>query len=121
MVYTDGVHLVAESLAELCSYAQKIGLNQEWLQIMGRKIHPHLDICGKVRQRVLADSNVKKVSPKEIVKICKLNYRVPETPEEVIEWENHHNKKMEDVPMPTERDFDRMFSNIMKRVGLQTS
>jgi len=30
MVYTDGIHLVADSLEELHEFAHKIGLKREW-------------------------------------------------------------------------------------------
>ena len=118
MVYTDGMHLVAESLAELCAYADKIGLNREWLQLKGKNIHPHLDICGKVKQRVLADKNVKQISQKEIVKICQLNYREPHTENEIKELESYHNKKIAEVEKPCNSDYDRMFKNIFRRCGL---
>lgn len=115
MVYTDGVHLVAESVQELLEYAHKIGLNTQWMHLMGKLVHPHFDICGKVKQRVLADEQVKQVSKKEIVRICKLNFRPPETDEELDEWEAYHTKKIEEIEMPTKKDFDRMFENILRK------
>ncbi len=119
MVYTDGAHLVADSLIELCEYAGKIGLNHEWLQLRGYNIHPHLDICGKVKQRVLEDEFVTKVTPKEIVRICRLNYRPPQTTEEITEWENYHGKKIDEMYQPSENDYGRMISNIFKRSNLE--
>lgn len=44
MVYTDGIHLVADSLDELHAFAQKIGLKREWFQDHPK--HPHYDIFG---------------------------------------------------------------------------
>jgi hypothetical protein len=118
MIYTDGAHLVAESLTELCAYADKIGLNRYWLHLSGRNTHPHFDICGKVKERILADINVKRVSAKEIVRICKLNFRQPETDSEVKEWEERNGKSIDDIK-PTESDYERMLGNIFKRSGLK--
>ncbi len=118
MVYTDGVHLVAESIQELLQYAGKVGLNSRWMQVMGKLIHPHFGICGKVKQRILADSSVQKVSSKEIIKICKLNFRSPETPEDINEWEQFHQRKLSDIELPSQDDFDRMFENILMRTGV---
>jgi hypothetical protein len=118
MIYTDGSHLIAESLDELCSYADKIGLNRYWLQLSGRNLHPHFDICGKVKERILADINVKKVSAKEIVKICKLSFRPPQTDSEVKEWEERNGKSIDDIK-PSESDYERMMRNIFKRSGVK--
>jgi hypothetical protein len=118
MIYTDGAHLIAESLDELCSYADKIGLNRYWLQLSGKNLHPHFDICGKVKERILADVSVKKVSAKEIVRICKLSFRPPETSNEVKEWEERNGKCIDEIK-PTESDYERMIKNIFKRSGLK--
>ncbi|WP_207493912.1 DUF4031 domain-containing protein [Aridibaculum aurantiacum] len=117
MLYTDGVHLVADSLDELYAYAEKMKLSWDWLHLGGRNVHPHFDICGHVRQRVLADKEVKLVSKKEIVRLSKLNYRPPGTEDEKKEWEAHHGKKLDDI-LPTESDFNRMMANIKRKTGL---
>jgi hypothetical protein len=117
MVYTDGAHVIADSLQELYAYAEKMRLSWDWLHLSGKTLHPHFDICGHVRQRVLGDKRVKRVSTKEIVRLCRLNFRPPETQDEKKEWENHHNMKMDEVPMPSEKDYKRMFDNIRKRLG----
>jgi hypothetical protein len=118
MIYTDGSHLIAESLDELCAYADKIGLNRYWLQLSGRNLHPHFDICGKVKERILADINVKKVSAKEIVKICKLSFRPPQNDSEVKIWEERNGKSIDDIK-PTEGEYERMIRNIFKRSGVK--
>jgi hypothetical protein len=119
MLYTNGVHLTATSLAELCEYAISIGLNNEWLQLGSKNIHPHLKICGNVRRRVLADNRVKQVSSKEIVRLTKLNYVLPQTEGEVRQWENYHGKKIEEISKPSEKDYSRMLKNIFEKSGLE--
>ena len=42
-VYTDGVHLVSPSLAELHLFAQSIGLRRAWFQ---DHQHPHYDLLS---------------------------------------------------------------------------
>jgi hypothetical protein len=118
MVYTDGRHLMADTLDELFSYAKKQGLNSDWVHAMGKNLHPHFDICGHVRKRILADCNVVKVSCKELVKLCNLNYTLPKTDAEVKEWETHNKMKFSDLPLPSQDDFSRMLDNIFKRSGV---
>lgn len=43
MVYTDGTHMVADSLNELHYFASSIGLNRCWFSGT-RKGHPHYDL-----------------------------------------------------------------------------
>lgn len=54
MVYTDGVHLIADSWDELHKFAQSIGLKREWFQQHPR--HPHYDIitASKMRRAIKA-------------------------------------------------------------------
>jgi hypothetical protein len=118
MLYTDGVHLIADSLHELYEYASKIGLNPEWIHFMGRNIHPHFDICGNVRRRVLQDEKIKQVSRREIVRLLKFNYRLPETEQEIKEWEAYHAKEL-DMEMPSEADYERMLGNVFTRTGIK--
>lgn len=113
MVYTDGIHLTADSLDELYLYANKTGLNPAWIDFMGRTIHPHFNICGHVKRRVLADMSVQKVSCKEIVRLCQLNFRLPENQAELQKNKRHD--------MPSESDFQRMIDNIFKRAGITRS
>jgi|GEM_PF-4757468 len=120
MLYTDGVHLTADSLDELYAYASKIGLHPEWIDFMGKTLHPHFDICGHVKQRVLADENVQKVSRKEIVRLCKLNFRLPETDDELQETAMQE-KTSSNLQLPSESDYERMLNNIFKRAGIRRS
>lgn len=58
MVYTDGVHLIADSWDELHAFAQGIGLKREWFQEHPR--HPHYDIITKTKvKKALARGAVK--------------------------------------------------------------
>ena len=42
MVYTDKIHLVADTLAELLAFGRAMGLRPEWIQGWGKKLHnPH--------------------------------------------------------------------------------
>ena len=45
MVYTDKIHLVADSLDELHEFAIKIGLKRHYYHGV-RKGHPHYDLLG---------------------------------------------------------------------------
>ena len=50
MIYTDGTHLVADTLTELHKFARIIGMKREWFQ-SGRL--PHYDIWGSMKLRAL--------------------------------------------------------------------
>lgn len=57
MIYSDGVHMVADSLEELHEYAKSIGVGR-WYFEGTRKGHPHYDIPKKKRARVLEDAEL---------------------------------------------------------------
>lgn len=44
MVYTDGVHLVADTMEELHRFARCVGLRRNWFQAHVK--HPHYDITS---------------------------------------------------------------------------
>lgn len=70
MVYTDGVHLVADTFKELHEFAVLIGLKKEWFQNNSK--HPHYDLMGS--KRMLAVNNGALVcDSKMIVEICNKN------------------------------------------------
>ena len=117
MIYTDGSHLTADSLDELYTYASKIGLNPDWIDFMGRMFHPHFDICGHVKSRVLADVNVTKVSCRELVKLCIKNFRLPET--ETGVRTDEATKVLTRLELPTEAEYKRMIDNIFQRAGIK--
>ncbi len=50
-VYTDHVHLVADTLPELHAFARKLGLRPEWFH---DERHPHYDLTTpRARQRAV--------------------------------------------------------------------
>ena len=68
-VYTDGVHLTADSLDELHQFAKELNLKRKWFQ--GTKKYPHYDLTSdNVALRALL-LGAKSVVPREIVKIAK--------------------------------------------------
>lgn len=76
-VYTDGVHLVADTVDELHQFAKSINLNRCWF--MNHKKHPHYDLyISKERRKIafadaLSKGAVEKTD-RELVNICKRNY-----------------------------------------------
>mgnify|MGYP000744649331 CR=1 FL=1 len=69
MVYTDGIHLVADSLNELHSFAEEIGLKRHYFEGV-RKGHPHYDLLGNKLSIAIAHG-VKIVSSKEVLVLSK--------------------------------------------------
>jgi hypothetical protein len=58
MVFTDGIHLMANDLDELHSFAKSIGLQRRWFQ--NRLRHPHYDLISKIIvQRALEKGAIK--------------------------------------------------------------
>ena len=69
MIYTDGTHLVADSLEELHDFAQKIGLKRGWFE--KARTHPHYDIWSdEIRQRAYDQGAILK-RPREILELSK--------------------------------------------------
>ena len=69
MIYTDGTHMVGDTLEELHAFAKSIGLSRSYFHGT-RKGHPHYDLLGKWKS-VAMMNGVKVVSSKEIIKIIK--------------------------------------------------
>lgn len=97
MLYTDRIHLVADSVDELLHYGNSIGHKRCWFELHWR--HPHYDLVNKqgnaivnrqgvnILQVVMADPRVKKVTSREIVDICRVTYCFPQNAREMEEWE----------------------------------
>lgn len=77
MVYTDGVHLVADTIDELHEFAQNIGLRREWYQDSD---HPHYDIFGGKTERAMEYGAIK-LRPREILMISIQMRSVGESPD----------------------------------------
>ena len=69
MIYTDGTHLVGDSLEELHEFAQRVGLRREWFQDHPR--HPHYDLTTWRMARKVIKAGVRLVSPKNLMKVSK--------------------------------------------------
>jgi len=72
MIYTDGIHLVADSLDELHNFCQEQGIKRAWFE--KRKTHPHYDIPkkfnGKLIQLLLSGA-VQAVPGRKVVELSK--------------------------------------------------
>jgi hypothetical protein len=64
VIYTDKVHLVADSLDELHSFAVSIGLKRHFFEGV-KKGHPHYDLLHKSRKPIY-DEQGKKMIDKSI-------------------------------------------------------
>jgi len=67
MVYFDGIHLVAENIDELHSFALLCGLKCEWFQ--NHKRHPHYDVWGNKNKRAVFKNGAIEVSSKELINL----------------------------------------------------
>jgi hypothetical protein len=68
MVYYDGIHLSADTLDELHSFAKECGLKMEWFQ--NHHKHPHYDVWGGRNERMVLRLGAKEVSEREMVVIA---------------------------------------------------
>jgi len=117
MVYTDGIHVTADTVDELYKYANTLNLDPDLIILIGRNIYSHFIIAGDVTELVLKDIRVRRVTCREIVKLCQLNFRLPETNDQLREWEHHHKKFLSDLQTPSEAKYEKMLSNIFKRAN----
>ena len=69
MIYTDGTHLVGDSLEELHKFSQGMGLRREWFQNHPR--HPHYDLTTLRMVRKVIKAGVRLVSPKNLMKVSR--------------------------------------------------
>lgn len=68
MIYTDGVHLVGDTLSELHAFVRKMGFKREWFQNHPR--HPHYDLTtGRALRRALQKGAIKKTD-REVLAIA---------------------------------------------------
>lgn len=100
MLYTDGVHLIADSILQLLKYCDSIGHHSCWFHNHWR--HPHYDLVNKqggaivnkkgvnILEKVMGDPTVKQVSSRTIVDICRVRFCFPQNEREKKEWEEHH-------------------------------
>lgn len=70
MIYTDGTHLVADTLEELHQFCKLAGIKKCWYEGY-RKGHPHYDIPDYKKQTIMNHSGVKFVRPREVLAISK--------------------------------------------------
>lgn len=69
MIYTDKIHLVADSLNELHAFASEVGIKRHWFEGL-RKGHPHYDV-PKSRLEAVLIKDVRIVDSRTILKISK--------------------------------------------------
>jgi hypothetical protein len=67
MIYTDSIHLIADSITELHEFASKIELKRCYFHGV-RKKHPHYDLTNKIIKDKAIENGAILISSKEIVK-----------------------------------------------------
>lgn len=71
MIYTDGVHMVADSLGELHQFAKNIGIKRHRFHGL-KKGHPHYDLIDYYLEVLNAIANgAQLVTEREILEISK--------------------------------------------------
>lgn len=66
-VWTDGIHLVADSMSELHAFAFNMGLRREWFQDHLR--HPHYDLTTTRALRRALDKGAKRTPCTNVVRM----------------------------------------------------
>lgn len=88
MVYTDNIHLIADTLDELHEFAKAIGLKKEWFQ--PHKRHPHYDIWGVMLSNAINNGAVV-LSQREL---CQTTIKLLDRPEaKKTSWLEGENKR----------------------------
>ena len=70
MVYTDLIHIVADTKQELHGFAKSIGLKRHFYEGV-RKGHPHYDITSSEIYQKVINSNIQIVNSRVILLISK--------------------------------------------------
>lgn len=76
MIYTDGIHMVADSLKELHNFAKRLGIRPHWFEGVKRG-HPHYDIPAKRWKEVMRQPNVRIVNSRVVVDKSKAMMTAP--------------------------------------------
>ena len=71
MIYTDKIHLIADSLQELHTFAEEQGIKRCWFEGV-KKGHPHYDIPKKKLDQILKIPKIQIVRPREILSRSKI-------------------------------------------------
>lgn len=71
MVYSDGIHIVGDSIAELHKFCFSIGIKRCWFDPNIK--HPHYDCPKYLRHKLLSDQNITIVNSREIVRLSNIN------------------------------------------------
>lgn len=71
MIYTDKIHLVADTLEELHNFAKTVGLKRRYFEGV-RKGHPHYDLTNDtILSVVLNEKNVNIINTRYLLLISK--------------------------------------------------
>ncbi len=68
MIYTDGTHLVSDSLQELHKFGSEIGLKRKWFQ--NRSRYPHYDLTTKRMVNKAVKNGAKLITKRELLGLC---------------------------------------------------
>ena len=74
MVYTDGVHMIATTVEELHTFAEKIGVHRCYYRNPRKKRHPHYDLMTKKAIKAAFDNGAEFATDRQIVTLCRQFY-----------------------------------------------
>lgn len=72
MIYTDNIHLCADTVDELHQFAYKIGLKRCWFHGV-RKGHPHYDLHGSFN-KIVIEQGALLVNTRNLIKLLKKEF-----------------------------------------------
>jgi len=131
MIYTDGVHLIADSVPELHAFADDIGLNHCWFRGWS-KLRPHYSLINKKKAYLFDGRGEKylykairmgalKITSRELVRLLRLNYQFPTSEEEIKAWEEKHSWELSQPLSATElKKLDEMRERIINKIFPKT-
>ncbi len=128
MVYTDGFHLIAESIPELHAFAKSIGLSGYWfnskIKTGSRSFKPfyYMITSRDTNDRtpisaIAVEKGALRVSTRKIVEILRLSYGFPESESEIEAFEKRHGYGLTRVPQPTRRKALEMLTQIYNKIN----
>jgi hypothetical protein len=85
MIYTDGIHLIADTLPELHKFALSIGLKRHFFEGV-KKRHPHYDLTNEKIKAKALQAGAERISSKEIVSILKEKYGKKEKKDKALQY-----------------------------------
>lgn len=113
MIYTDGIHLVGNTLQELHDFAhKKLKLKREWFQDHIR--HPHYDLTTQRARKRAIRAGAQVISTRELIRISHASFNQWIDSLAIMNQEGHHRRTTQLINPVTSPRYDNVYYEGLK-------